>query len=99
MDNRKKTCHVLRLDLKDSREGVCQKGRWRSLHVEWPKTEKALQPTVESVIRGFRCLYEIHANAERERERRTDRQRDRDVEKDQEEKKAFARSEKLFVWA
>ena len=35
--------------------------------IAWPKTEKALQPTVESVIRGFRCLYEIHVNAERER--------------------------------
>ena len=35
--------------------------------IAWPKTEKALQPTVESVIRGFRCLYEMLVNAERER--------------------------------
>jgi len=32
--------NVFRLDLKESREGFCQRGGGRSFHVEGPKTEK-----------------------------------------------------------
>jgi len=38
--------NVLRFDLNESREGFCQTGRGRSLHVEGPKTEKAWEPRV-----------------------------------------------------
>ena len=42
--------NVFRLDLNESREGFCQRGRGRSFHVEWPKTEKVQEPTVESLV-------------------------------------------------
>ena len=41
-----------RLDLKESREDFCRRGR-RSVHVEGPKTEKAWEPTVESLVCGI----------------------------------------------
>ena len=44
---------VLRFDLKESREGFCQRGRGRSFHVEGLKTEKMKEPTVESLVRGI----------------------------------------------
>ena len=39
---------VFRLDLNESREGFCRRGRGRSFHVDGPKTEKAREPTVDS---------------------------------------------------
>ena len=44
--------NVLRLDLKESREGFCRRGRGRSFLVDGPKTVKAREPTVESLIHG-----------------------------------------------
>ena len=45
--------NVFRLDLNESREGFCRRGRGRSFDVDGPKTEKALEPTVESLVRGI----------------------------------------------
>ena len=45
--------NVFRLDLNESREGFCQRGRGRSFHVDGPKTEKAKEPTAESLVRGI----------------------------------------------
>ena len=42
-----------RLDLNESREGLCRRGRGRSFHVDGPKREKAREPTVESLVRGI----------------------------------------------
>ena len=39
-----------RLDLNESKEGFCQRGRGRSFHVDGPKTEKVQKPTVESMV-------------------------------------------------
>ena len=39
-----------RLDLNESREGVCQRGKGRSFHVDGLKTEKAWEPTVERMV-------------------------------------------------
>ena len=39
--------------MNESREGVCRTGRGRSFHVDGPKTEKAREPTVESLARGI----------------------------------------------
>ena len=36
-----------RLDLKESREGFCRREKGKVNHVEGPKTEEALKPTVE----------------------------------------------------
>ena len=47
----KKKC--LDVWLKESREGFCRRGRGRSFIVEGLKTEKAREPTVESLIRGI----------------------------------------------
>ena len=33
------------LDLNESREGFCRRGRGRSVHVDGPETEKAPEPT------------------------------------------------------
>ena len=41
------------LDLNESREGFCRRGRGRSFHIDGPKTEKAQEPTVESLVRGI----------------------------------------------
>ena len=49
-----KTCfYYFRLDLNESREGFCQRGRGMSFHVDGPKTEKAQEPKVESLVRGI----------------------------------------------
>ena len=45
--------HFLRFDWKESREGFCRRGRGRSFHVDGPKTEKAREPTEESLVRGI----------------------------------------------
>ena len=42
--------NIFRLDLKESGEGFCQKRRGRSFPVKGPKTEKAWEPTVESLV-------------------------------------------------
>ena len=39
----------MNLGLKESREGLCWRERGRSFHVDGPKTEKAREPTVESL--------------------------------------------------
>jgi len=44
--------NVLSFDLKESREGFCQRGKGRSFHVKGPKTEKAQEPTVGSLVQG-----------------------------------------------
>ena len=43
--------NVLRFDLKESREGFCRRGSGKPFHVEGPKTEKAREPTAESLAR------------------------------------------------
>ena len=45
--------NVFRLDLNESKEGFCPRGRGRSFRVNGPKTEKAREPTVESQMRGI----------------------------------------------
>ena len=45
--------NVFRLDLNESREGFYRRGRGRSFHVDGPKTEKAREPTVESLVQGI----------------------------------------------
>ena len=47
------TRNVFRLDLSESREGLCRRGRGRSFHVDGPKTEKVREPTVKSLVRGI----------------------------------------------
>ena len=42
--------NVFRLSLKELRWGFCQRGSGRLFHAEWPKTEKAQEPTVESLV-------------------------------------------------
>ena len=42
--------NVLRFDLNESREGFCWRGRGRSFHVKGLKTEKAWEPTAESLV-------------------------------------------------
>ena len=36
-----------RLNLNESREAFCQRGRRRSFHVDGPKTQKAREPTMD----------------------------------------------------
>ena len=43
--------NVFRLDLNESREGFCRRGRGRLFHVDGPKTEKVREPTVQSLVR------------------------------------------------
>ena len=45
--------NVFRLDLNESREGFCRRGRGRSFHADGPKTKKAWEPTVESLMQGI----------------------------------------------
>ena len=45
--------NVFRLGMNESREGFCRRGRGRSFHVDGPKTEKAREPTVESLVPGI----------------------------------------------
>ena len=66
MDNRKhgslqfwEKDHVFRLDLKESREDFCRRRRESSLHADGPKTEKAREPTVESLVRGIWRLRDL----------------------------------------
>ena len=44
---------VLRLDLMESSQLFFRTGRGRSSHVDGPKTEKAREPTVESLVGGL----------------------------------------------
>ena len=48
--------NVLRLQLNESREGFCRRGRGRSFHVDGPKTEKAWEPTAEGLVRAIWSL-------------------------------------------
>ena len=41
------------LHLNESREGFCRRGRGRSFHDDGSKTEKAREPTAESLLRGI----------------------------------------------
>ena len=46
--------NVFRLHLNESSEGFCQRGRRStSFHVYGPKTEKAQEPTAESLVKGI----------------------------------------------
>ena len=45
--------NVFRLDLNESREGFCRRGRGRLFHVEGPKTEKVRGPTAERLVQGI----------------------------------------------
>ena len=45
-----------RLDLNESREGFCRRGRGRSFHVDGPKTEKAQEPTGRGGTVDSRCV-------------------------------------------
>ena len=45
--------NIFRLLLKESREGFCRRGRGRSFHVDGPKTEKAREPAVKSLVGGI----------------------------------------------
>ena len=45
--------NVLGLDLNESREGFCRRGRGRSFHIDGPKTEKAREPKGESLVPGI----------------------------------------------
>ena len=38
------------LHLNESREGFCRRGRGRSFHIDGLNTEKAREPTVESLV-------------------------------------------------
>ena len=51
--------NVFRLHLKESIESVVRRGRGRSLNVDGPKTEKAQEPTVESLVRGIWRLFGV----------------------------------------
>ena len=53
--------NVLWLNLNESRDGFRRRGRGRSFHVEGPKTEKAQEPTVESLVRGIWRLRVLEA--------------------------------------
>ena len=58
---------VFRIDLNESREGFCRRGRGRSFHVDGPKTEKARDPTMESLVRGI-CRLRVSEAERRVRE-------------------------------
>ena len=45
--------NVFRLDLNESREGFCRRGRGKSFHVDGLKTGKAREPTMESGVRNL----------------------------------------------
>ena len=46
--------NVFRLDLNESRNGFCRRGRGRSFQVDGPKTEKEREPTTNTDRRGRR---------------------------------------------
>ena len=50
---KKRVLLFFRLLLNESREGFSRRGRGRSFHVDGPKTAKAREPTVESLVRGI----------------------------------------------
>ena len=54
--------NLFRLDLNESREGFCRRGRGRSFHVNGPKTEKAREPAVESMV--LRTIMPISLHSE-----------------------------------
>ena len=43
--------NVFMLHLNESREGFCRRGRGMSFHVDGPKTEKARELAVDSLVR------------------------------------------------
>ena len=45
--------NVFRLHLNESRGFFCCRGRGRSFHVDGLQTEKAWEPTVESLVQGI----------------------------------------------
>ena len=47
------------LDLNKSSEAFCQRGRGRSCHVDGLKTEKAQEPTVESLMTNTFCVIAV----------------------------------------
>ena len=54
-------CLNFRLRLNETNEGFCRRGSGRSFHADGPKTEKAREPTVESLVRGIWILWESEA--------------------------------------
>ena len=46
--------NVFRLDLNESGDGFCRRGRGRSFQVDGPKTEKEREPTTNTDRRGRR---------------------------------------------
>ena len=50
--------------MNESRDGFCQRGRGRSFHVDGPKTVKAREPTVESLVRGMLEAESMSSRAE-----------------------------------
>ena len=60
-NNKKQHTNVLMLDMAPGHSSL-QRGSGRSFHVEGPKTEKAREPTVESLVRGIviGLLYLLH---------------------------------------
>ena len=51
--------NIFRLDLNESREGFCQRGRGRSFHADGLKTEKVGEPTVNSLVQGIWSIYNL----------------------------------------
>ena len=51
--------NIFRLDLNESREGFCQRGRGRSFHVDGLKTEKAGEPIADSLVQGIWSIYNL----------------------------------------
>ena len=45
--------NAFRLDLNEPREVFCRRGRGSSFHVDGPKTEKAREPAVKSLVGGI----------------------------------------------
>ena len=58
--------YVFRLHLNESREGFCQRRRGRSFHVDGLKTEKAREPTAESLVQG---IWRLRVSEEEQRVR------------------------------
>ena len=56
--------NVIRLGLNESKAVFCGRRRGRSFHVEGPKTEKAREPTVESLAPGIWRLSSFKSRAE-----------------------------------
>ena len=56
--------NVFRLDLNECKESFCRRGRGRSFCADGLKTEKAREPTVESLVRGILAAESIRSRAE-----------------------------------